>query len=55
MKYKGAPVLIGIALIAANFLTHLFFPNSFLATSEFLLHLGLITALMGLLIGDVIG
>lgn len=55
MKYKGVPVLVGVGLILVNFLVHLLFPQSFVATSELFLHLGLIIAFLGLLIGDVLG
>ena len=55
MKNKGLPILIGILLIILNFLTQLFFPGTWVAETGLLLHLGLVLALLGRLVGDVIG
>ena len=54
-KYRGLPVLLGVALIAANLAVHLVWPGGWFADSELLLHLGLIIALLGLVIGDALG
>lgn len=55
MKYKGLPILVGIGLVLVNFALHLLFPSAFLTRSNFLLHLGVVIALVGLLIGEVLG
>ena len=55
MKRKGLPILVGVLLIIFNFLVHLFFPGTWFAETELLLHLGLVLAILGQLIADVIG
>ena len=54
-RYRGVPVLLGVVLIAASLVIHLVWPGSWLVNSEIVLHLGLIIALLGLLIGDALG
>ncbi|NLS78533.1 MAG: hypothetical protein GXY76_14870 [Chloroflexi bacterium] len=54
-RYRGVPVLLGVMLLAASLVVHLAWPGSWLVRSELLLHLGLIVALLGLLIGDALG
>jgi hypothetical protein len=55
MKYKGVPILVGVALILLNLIIHFVWPKGWFARSELLLHLGAIVALLGYLIGDVLG
>lgn len=55
MKYKGVPVLIGVALLVVSMVVHLIWPGGWLAQSELLLHLGAIVAIVGYLVGDVMG
>ena len=55
MKYKGIPVLLGVALILLSLIIHLIWPDSWFARSELLLHLGAVVALLGYLIGDILG
>ena len=52
--YKGFPVLFGIALIVANFLVVVFASQSWIARTNALLHLGLVIALFGELLADVL-
>lgn len=54
-RYRGVPVLLGVMLLAASLVVHLAWPGSWLVRSELLLHLGLIVALLGLLVGDALG
>ena len=55
-KYKGVPVLLGVALVAANFVAVLLAPpGSWLVTTNLFLHLGVIVGLMGILLGDALG
>lgn len=49
---KGLPVLIGILLIIANYVVQFFPALGFLASTDLLLHLGVIVGILGLLIGD---
>ncbi len=53
-RYKGVPVLVGILLIAVNFLLVVFAGDSWMARTNVLLHLGLIIALFGELLADVL-
>ena len=46
------PVLIGAALIIANYVAQFFPMLGILATTDLLLHLGVLVGLLGLLIGD---
>jgi len=54
MKFepKGLPVLIAVILIAANYVAQFFPALGILATTDLLLHVGVIVGLLGLLIGD---
>jgi hypothetical protein len=47
---KGLLPIIGLTLILANLLIRLFFPASFLAATDLLLHLGLVVAILGLML-----
>lgn len=54
---KGAPVLIGVALVALNFMLQPFGGIPILGLvvrSNLLLHLGVIVGLLGILIGDAL-
>ncbi len=48
---KGLLPLLGLALVAANWLVRFFFAGSGLAESDALLHLGIILAILGMLLG----
>jgi hypothetical protein len=50
---KGLLPLLGIALVAANFLLQ-FLPASWLGQSDLLLHLGVVLAIFGLLLAIVL-
>lgn len=54
MKFepKGLPVLIAVILIAANYVAQFFPELGILATTDLLLHTGILVGLLGLLIGD---
>jgi len=54
-EHKGVPVLIGVLLVALNFGVALLLPASWLATSNVLLHLGVLVGLLGILLGDALG
>jgi|YNPNPStandDraft_1061719.scaffolds.fasta_scaffold507679_1 hypothetical protein len=53
MTLKGLPVLVGIALILLNFVVQFVPALVWFAETDFFLHLGLVVALGGLLLGDV--
>lgn len=53
-RYKGVPVLLGIFLIAVNFLLVVLAGDTWIARTNLLLHLGLIIALFGELLADVL-
>ena len=48
---KGLLPIIGLVLILINLLVQLIVPGSFLATTNLFLHLGLIVAIFGLMLG----
>lgn len=56
-RLPGLPVLIGVLLVALNFVLRLL-PASpavdWLVTTDLLLHLGVVAGLLGLLLGDVL-
>ena len=56
MKFemKGLPVLIGVLLVIANYVVQFFPALGFLASTDLLLHLGVIVGILGLLIGDTL-
>ncbi len=54
-EHKGAPVLLGVLLVAVNFVVALFAPASWLVTSNLFLHLGVVVGLLGILLGDALG
>ncbi|MDX1437466.1 MAG: hypothetical protein R3335_11685 [Anaerolineales bacterium] len=47
---KGLLPLLGILLVAANFIVRLLAPASWLAETDLLLHLGLIISILGILL-----
>lgn len=47
---KGLLPLVGLALIVLNFLVVVAFPTAWLARTNFFLHLGLISAILGILL-----
>jgi hypothetical protein len=49
---KGLPVLIGVVLVIANYAVQFVPALGFLASTNLLLHAGIIVGLLGLLIGD---
>ena len=50
--FKGLPVLIGVLLVIANYVVQFIPALGFLASTNLLLHAGVIVGLLGLLIGD---
>ena len=54
-EHKGVPVLIGALLVIINFAVALLSPASWLATTNLLLHLGVVVGLFGILLGDALG
>ena len=56
-RLPGLPVLVGVLLVAVNFVVRLL-PASpavdWLVATDLLLHLGVILGLLGLLLGDVL-
>jgi hypothetical protein len=65
-RVRGLPVLVGVALVLLNFVVqiavHLAVPDAqqggfllfLLGDGNLLLHLGVLTGLLGLLVGDVV-
>ena len=51
---KGLPVLLGVLLVAPNFLVVLLLPTHWLAHTHLLLHLGVVIGLLGVLLGDAL-
>jgi hypothetical protein len=49
---KGLPVLIAVTLVVANYALQFFPSLGVLATTNLLLHLGIVVGLLSLLIGD---
>ena len=49
---KGLPVLIAVTLVVANYALQFFPSLGVLATTNLLLHLGIVAGLLSLLIGD---
>ena len=54
MKFdpKGLPMLLAVVLIIANYVCQFFPALGILASTNLLLHLGLLVGLLGLIIGD---
>ncbi len=54
-RYRGLPIMIAVALVIAN-LALQFFPGlGWMATSNLLLHLGIIIGFIGLLLAEAVG
>ncbi len=53
MTLKGLPLLVGIACLVLNFAVQFVSALAWFAQTDFFLHLGLVVALGGLLLGDV--
>lgn len=56
--YRGLPVLLGVLLVALNLIFRLLPPwpvIRWLAGTDLLLHVGVITGFLGFLIGDALG
>ncbi len=51
---KGLPVLIAVILVVLNFILQFVPGLGVLATSDLLLHLGVIIGLLGIIVGDAI-
>jgi hypothetical protein len=51
---KGLIPLIGLGLVLVNLLIVLIFPNGFLARSDLFLHVGVIVAIFGLMLGQAL-
>ncbi|MBC7242395.1 MAG: hypothetical protein H5T60_08125 [Anaerolineae bacterium] len=51
---KGLPVLIAVVLVILNFVVQFFPALGVLATSDLLLHVGVIIGLLGIIVGDAI-
>lgn len=53
---RGLPILIGVGLVILNFILMCIpvISDSFLGDTNLFLHLGIVIAIMGLLIGEVI-
>jgi hypothetical protein len=47
---KGLLPIIGLILILSNLLLQIIIPGSFLAVTDFLLHIGLVVAIFGLML-----
>lgn len=53
-RYKGLPILIGIALVVLNFILR-FFNLGWVSSSDLLLHLGVVLGLFGFLLAIALG
>lgn len=51
---KGLIPLIGLGMVLLNLLLVLIFPSSFLSRSDLFLHLGVIVAIFGLMLGQAL-
>ncbi len=57
-RYRGFPVLVGVGLVLLSLVLNLLpaWPVvSWLAQTDFFLHLGCIVGLLGVLLGDAVG
>lgn len=52
--HKGAPVLLGIVLVVANFVVVVFAGEGWAARTNVLLHVGIVVALFGELLAAVL-
>jgi hypothetical protein len=53
-RYRGLPIMIGVVLVALNFIFQLV-PLGWLSTSNLFLHLGIIVGLVGVLLAEALG
>jgi hypothetical protein len=53
-RYKGLPTMVAVLLVLLNFVVQ-FLPLGWLATSNLLLHLGIVVGLTGLLLAEALG
>jgi hypothetical protein len=51
---RGLLPLLGCLLVLANFVVRVAFPGSWMAASDFLLHLGVLIGILGLLLARVL-
>ena len=51
---KGLPVIIGLILVIISFVAHFLPPLNFLTAGQWLLHLGVIIGLGGILFSDTL-
>jgi hypothetical protein len=51
---KGLVPLIGLGLVLIGMVIGLFFPDGYLARSDIFLHLGVIVAVLGLMLGQAL-
>lgn len=52
--HKGVPVITGILLVLVSLVVRFIPPLEFLAGGEVLLHVGVIVAIVGILLGDAL-
>jgi hypothetical protein len=53
-RMKGLPILIGILLVVLNFILQYIPGLAFLSDSNFLLHLGVVIGLLGVLLAEAL-
>jgi hypothetical protein len=53
-RYKGLPTMLAVLLVVLNFALQ-FFDLGWIATSNLLLHLGIVVGLIGLLLAQALG
>jgi protein-S-isoprenylcysteine O-methyltransferase Ste14 len=53
-KWRGLPALIGVLLVALSFIASFAPGASWLTWHDWLLHLGIIVAVLGVLLGEVL-
>ncbi|MEP7357520.1 MAG: hypothetical protein ABI847_09805 [Anaerolineales bacterium] len=53
-RYKGLPTMLAVLLVVLNFIVQ-FLPLGWLASSNLLLHLGIVVGLAGLLLAEALG
>ncbi len=53
-RRRGLPVFVGIGLVILNFVFQFVPGLNVLTTGNFLLHLGVLVGLLGILLGDIV-
>ena len=53
-RWRGLPVLLGIGLVLLNFVFQYIPGLEVLTARNFLLHLGVVVGLLGVLLGDIV-